>query len=114
MGFYSVTEELPATIAQPELLALINQFNNDPTIHGILIQLPLPKHIDEATIIEAIDYRKDVDGFHPMNVGRLVLGLECLRPCTPAGVQELLIRSGNAPSGRHVVVVGAATLLASP
>jgi methylenetetrahydrofolate dehydrogenase (NADP+) / methenyltetrahydrofolate cyclohydrolase len=114
MGFYSITEELPATIAQPELLALIRQFNNDPKIHGILVQLPLPKHIDEATIIEAIDYMKDVDGFHPVNVGRLVLGHECLRPCTPAGVQELLIRSGNDPSGKHVVVVGRSNIVGKP
>jgi methylenetetrahydrofolate dehydrogenase (NADP+)/methenyltetrahydrofolate cyclohydrolase len=114
MGFYSITEQLPATITQQELLALISQFNNDPKIHGILVQLPLPKHIDEATIIEAIDYKKDVDGFHPVNVGRLVLGHECLRPCTPAGVQELLIRSGNEPSGKHVVVVGRSNIVGKP
>jgi methylenetetrahydrofolate dehydrogenase (NADP+)/methenyltetrahydrofolate cyclohydrolase len=114
MGFYSITEKLPVSIAQPELLDLIIRFNNDPKIHGILVQLPLPKHIDEATIIEAIDYRKDVDGFHPVNVGRLVLGHKCLRPCTPAGVQELLIRSGNDPSGKHVVVVGRSNIVGKP
>jgi methylenetetrahydrofolate dehydrogenase (NADP+)/methenyltetrahydrofolate cyclohydrolase len=114
MGFYSITEQRPATIAQQELLALIGQFNNDPKIHGILVQLPLPKHIDEATIIEAIDFRKDVDGFHPVNVGRLVLGHKCFRPCTPAGVQELLIRSGNDPSGKHVVVVGRSNIVGKP
>ncbi len=114
MGFYSVTERKPATITQHELLSLIHQFNNDPKIHGILVQLPLPGHIDEATIIEAIDYRKDVDGFHPVNVGKLVLGHECLRPCTPAGVQELLVRSGNDPSGKHVVVVGRSNIVGKP
>ncbi len=114
MGFYSVTERKPVTITQHELLSLIHQFNNDPKIHGILVQLPLPEHIDEATIIEAIDYRKDVDGFHPVNVGKLVLGHECLRPCTPAGVQELLVRSGNDPSGKHVVVVGRSNIVGKP
>jgi methylenetetrahydrofolate dehydrogenase (NADP+) / methenyltetrahydrofolate cyclohydrolase len=114
MGFYSVTRQLPATIAQQELLTLINQFNNDSQIHGILVQLPLPKHIDETTIIEAIDYRKDVDGFHPVNVGRLVLGHKCLKPCTPAGVQELLMRSGNDPSGKHVVIVGRSNIVGKP
>ena len=114
MGFDSVTERLPATVHQQELLALIATFNNDPKIHGILVQLPLPKHIDEPTVIEAIDFRKDVDGFHPVNVGRLVLGHECFRPCTPAGVQELLVRSGNDPSGKHVVVVGRSNIVGKP
>ena len=114
MGFYSVTERRPDSISREDLLALINRFNEDSRIHGILVQLPLPKHIDEATIIEAIDYRKDVDGFHPVNVGRLVLGLECLRPCTPAGIQELLLRTGNDPSGKHVVVVGRSNIVGKP
>jgi methylenetetrahydrofolate dehydrogenase (NADP+)/methenyltetrahydrofolate cyclohydrolase len=114
MGFYSVTEKRPASISQQELLDLVHRFNKDQKIHGVLVQLPLPKHIDEATIIESIDYRKDVDGFHPVNVGRLVLGLECLKPCTPAGVQELLLRSGNDPSGKHVVVVGRSNIVGKP
>ncbi len=114
MGFYSITERRPDSISQEELLALINRFNKDSRVHGILVQLPLPEHIDEATIIEAIDYRKDVDGFHPVNVGRLVLGLKCLRPCTPAGIQELLLRSGNDPSGKHVVVVGRSNIVGKP
>jgi methylenetetrahydrofolate dehydrogenase (NADP+) / methenyltetrahydrofolate cyclohydrolase len=114
MGFYSVTESLRETVSQQELLDLISTFNNDSRIHGILVQLPLPKHIDEATVIEAIDFRKDVDGFHPVNVGRLVLGHECLRPCTPAGVQELLVRSGNDPSGKHVVIVGRSNIVGKP
>lgn len=114
MGFHSVTERLPATTSQQQLLDLILKFNADPAIHGILVQLPLPKHIDEERIIEAIDYRKDVDGFHPVNVGRLVLGQKCFRPCTPAGVQELLIRSGNDPSGKHVVIVGRSNIVGKP
>jgi methylenetetrahydrofolate dehydrogenase (NADP+)/methenyltetrahydrofolate cyclohydrolase len=114
MGFHSITERRPVTITQSELLDLINRFNNDKKIHGILVQLPLPKHIDEATVINAIDYRKDVDGFHPMNVGRLVLGQDCFRPCTPAGIQELLVRSGNDPSGKHVVVVGRSNIVGKP
>jgi methylenetetrahydrofolate dehydrogenase (NADP+)/methenyltetrahydrofolate cyclohydrolase len=114
MGFYSVTENLPADTSQARLLDLIEKFNHDPKIHGILVQLPLPKHIDEIRIIEAIDYRKDVDGFHPINVGRLVIGQKCLRPCTPAGVQELLIRSGNDPGGKHVVVVGRSNIVGKP
>jgi methylenetetrahydrofolate dehydrogenase (NADP+)/methenyltetrahydrofolate cyclohydrolase len=114
MGFYSVTERLPATTSQDELLGLISRFNSDPAIHGILVQLPLPPHINEQKIIEAIDYRKDVDGFHPVNVGRLVIGLDCLKPCTPAGVQELLIRSGNDPAGKHVVIVGRSNIVGKP
>ncbi|MCZ6776974.1 MAG: bifunctional 5,10-methylenetetrahydrofolate dehydrogenase/5,10-methenyltetrahydrofolate cyclohydrolase [Ignavibacteria bacterium] len=114
MGFYSVTEKLHPGISQQALLDLIEKFNCDVKIHGILVQLPLPKHIDENKVIEAIDYRKDVDGFHPVNVGRLVIGQDCLRPCTPAGVQELLIRSGNDPGGKHVVVVGRSNIVGKP
>lgn len=114
MGFRSVTERLPATTSQEELLGMITAFNADQMIHGILVQLPLPKHIDDNAIIEAIDWRKDVDGFHPVNVGKLVIGQECLRPCTPAGVQELLVRSGNDPSGKHVVVVGRSNIVGKP
>lgn len=114
LGFHSITERLPASTTQDELLALIGRFNLDPAIHGILVQLPLPKQIDEQKIIEAIDYRKDVDGFHPVNVGRLVIGLPSLRPCTPAGVQELLIRSHHDPAGKHVVVVGRSNIVGKP
>jgi methylenetetrahydrofolate dehydrogenase (NADP+)/methenyltetrahydrofolate cyclohydrolase len=114
MGFYSVTEKLPAETAEAHLLQLISQFNNDPKIHGILVQLPLPKHISEGKVLTAIDYKKDVDGFHPINVGRLVIGQDCLKPCTPAGVQELLVRSGNDPSGKHVVVVGRSNIVGKP
>jgi methylenetetrahydrofolate dehydrogenase (NADP+)/methenyltetrahydrofolate cyclohydrolase len=114
MGFYSVTEKLPAATAEEDLLRLIERFNLDPRIHGILVQLPLPKHIREERILTAIDYRKDVDGFHPVNVGRLVIGQPCLKPCTPAGVQELLMRSGNDPAGKHVVVVGRSNIVGKP
>jgi len=113
-GFYSITETHPPDISQAALLERIDIFNRDPLIHGILVQLPLPKHIDEQRVIEAIDHRKDVDGFHPMNVGRLVIGLDCLRPCTPAGIQELLVRSGNDPAGKHVVVVGRSNIVGKP
>jgi methylenetetrahydrofolate dehydrogenase (NADP+)/methenyltetrahydrofolate cyclohydrolase len=105
---------MPASTPQDELLRKVVEFNNDPRIHGILVQLPLPKHIDEHKIIEAIDPAKDVDGFHPINVGRLVIGEECFRPCTPAGIQELLLRSGNDPAGKHVVIVGRSNIVGKP
>ncbi|MBI5476578.1 MAG: bifunctional 5,10-methylene-tetrahydrofolate dehydrogenase/5,10-methylene-tetrahydrofolate cyclohydrolase [Ignavibacteriales bacterium] len=114
MGFYSITEKLPVDISEEKVLQLINQFNHDPKIHGILVQLPLPIHINEEKIIAAIDYRKDVDGFHPINLGRLMIGLPCFKPCTPAGIQELLLRSGNDPAGKHVVVVGRSNIVGKP
>lgn len=114
VGFYSITEKLPAETSEEFLLELINKFNLDKSIHGILVQLPLPKHIDENKIIEAIDYRKDVDGFHPINVGKLLIGQDSLRPCTPAGIQEMLIRYGIETSGKHVVVVGRSNIVGKP
>lgn len=114
VGFYSITEKLAAETSEEFLLDLINKFNLDKSIHGILVQLPLPKHIDENKIIEAIDYRKDVDGFHPINVGKLVIGQDSLRPCTPSGIQELLIRYGIEISGKHVVVVGRSNIVGKP
>jgi methylenetetrahydrofolate dehydrogenase (NADP+)/methenyltetrahydrofolate cyclohydrolase len=114
VGFYSVTERMPADTSEEVLLAKVRAFNHDPRIHGLLVQLPLPKHINEHNVIDAIDPRKDVDGFHPVNVGKLVIGQECLRPCTPAGIQELLMRSGNDPSGKHVVVVGRSNIVGKP
>lgn len=114
MGFFSVTERLPDKTSEHTLLDLIRKFNADAQLHGILVQLPLPKQISESRILNAVDYRKDVDGFHPVNVGRLVLGEKCLKPCTPLGVQELLIRSGNDPSGKHVVVVGRSNIVGKP
>jgi len=114
LGFHSRTEHLPTETTEHDVLALIDHFNRDSIIHGILVQLPLPTHIREERIIEAIDWRKDVDGFHPINVGKLVIGRHCLRPCTPAGVQELLVRSGNDPAGKHVVVVGRSNIVGKP
>ena len=114
IGFYSITDRLPVETTEQHLIQLIQQYNADPKIHGILVQLPLPKHINEEIIINTIDYRKDVDGFHPINIGRLVAGLECLKPCTPLGIQELLLRSGNDPSGKHVVIVGRSNIVGKP
>ena len=114
MGFYSLTEKLPLDVSESKLLEHIEKFNRDPRIHGILTQLPLPQHIDEERILNAIDYRKDVDGFHPINVGRLVTGQNCFKPCTPLGVQELLIRSGHDPAGKHVVIVGRSNIVGKP
>jgi methylenetetrahydrofolate dehydrogenase (NADP+)/methenyltetrahydrofolate cyclohydrolase len=114
MGFFSVTERLPADAPERTVIALIKGFAADPRIHGILVQTPLPAHFDEQRIVAAIPPGKDVDGFHPVNVGRLVLGQPSLRPCTPAGIQELLLRSGHDPSGKHVVVVGRSNLVGKP
>jgi methylenetetrahydrofolate dehydrogenase (NADP+) / methenyltetrahydrofolate cyclohydrolase len=113
-GFYSVTERMSADTTQSVLLEKIRQFNKDPKIHGLLVQLPLPKHLNESEVIEAIDPRKDVDGFHPFNVGKLMIGEDTLKPCTPAGIQEMLVRSGNDPSGKHVVVVGRSNIVGKP
>jgi methylenetetrahydrofolate dehydrogenase (NADP+)/methenyltetrahydrofolate cyclohydrolase len=114
LGFYSVTRELAERTPEEALLELIDGFNRDSRVHGILVQLPLPAHIKEERVLMAIDYRKDVDGFHPVNVGRLVAGQPCLRPCTPLGIQQLLVRSGNDPSGKHVVVVGRSNIVGKP
>jgi methylenetetrahydrofolate dehydrogenase (NADP+)/methenyltetrahydrofolate cyclohydrolase len=114
MGFYSVTEILPAATSEQALLAKIDEFNHDSKIHGILVQLPLPKHIHEQKVIEAINPQKDVDGFHPMSIGKLVIGLDTFKSCTPAGIQELLVRSGNDPSGKHVVIVGRSNIVGKP
>lgn len=113
-GFHSTTLRLPADTSEAEILGRIDTWNIDPDIHGILIQLPLPKHINENRVIEAISPRKDVDGFHPINVGKLVIGQECLLPCTPAGIQEMLIRSEVETAGRHVVVVGRSNIVGKP
>ena len=114
VGFYSVTETMPADTSEEVLLGKVRQFNQDPRIHGLLVQLPLPAQISEQKVIEAIDPRKDVDGFHPVNIGRLVTGGKGFRSCTPAGIQELLARSGNDPSGKHVVVAGRSNIVGKP
>jgi methylenetetrahydrofolate dehydrogenase (NADP+)/methenyltetrahydrofolate cyclohydrolase len=114
VGFYSVTQRHPSDISERALFDLIGRCNNDPKIHGILVQMPLPKHINEQKIVESIDPHKDVDGFHPYNVGRLVIGEDSFVPCTPAGIVELLMRSGNPPDGKHVVVVGRSNIVGKP
>ncbi len=108
LGFKEIQDDQPDDISQETLLGLIDQYNNDDSIHGILVQLPLPKHIDEKKVLNAIDPDKDVDGFHPVNVGRLMIGGSEIRfpPCTPAGIQEMIVRAGVETSGAEVVVVG--------
>jgi methylenetetrahydrofolate dehydrogenase (NADP+)/methenyltetrahydrofolate cyclohydrolase len=113
-GFHSTTMTMPANAGEADILARIDTWNIDPDIHGILVQLPLPAHVNEDRVIEAITPRKDVDGFHPVNVGKLVIGQEAFLPCTPAGIQELLIRSGIETAGRHVVVVGRSNIVGKP
>lgn len=115
MGLKSRQITLDEGIPEDELLGVVEGLNADPAIHGILVQLPLPGHIDEARIIEAIAPHKDVDGFHPMSAGRLMTGSgEFFAPCTPAGVVEMLLRSGHDPSGKHVVVVGRSNIVGQP
>lgn len=114
LGFHSVQESPSADISEAELLALVDRYNRDPAIHGILVQLPLPKHIDEGKVIAAIDPDKDVDGFHPVNVGRLVVGAPGFAPCTPAGIQEMIVRSGAETRGAEVVVVGRSNIVGKP
>jgi methylenetetrahydrofolate dehydrogenase (NADP+)/methenyltetrahydrofolate cyclohydrolase len=114
LGFYSVQDNQPADLSEEKLLALIDQYNKDPKIDGILVQLPLPKHIDENKILYAIDPGKDVDAFHPFNVGKLMIGQPDYLPCTPAGIQELLVRSGTETSGAEVVVVGRSNIVGKP
>ena len=114
LGFYSIQDNQPATISEEELLKLIDRYNKDPKIHGILVQLPLPKHINETRILYAIDPKKDVDGFHPVNVGKLMIGEADYLPCTPAGIQQLLIRTGAKIDGAEVVVVGRSNIVGKP
>jgi methylenetetrahydrofolate dehydrogenase (NADP+)/methenyltetrahydrofolate cyclohydrolase len=116
IGFFSIQDDQPETISEADLLKLIDKYNKDPKIHGILVQLPLPKHIDEKKVLNAIDPDKDVDGFHPVNVGRLMIGGDEAKflPCTPAGIQELIVRSGFETSGAEVVVVGRSNIVGKP
>ena len=113
-GLHSVSHDLPQSITQTELLALIQDLNRDPTIDGILVQVPLPDHIDPRLVIDAIDPAKDVDGFHPYNVGRLALRNPQIRPCTPYGCIKLLDAIGVSPRGLHSVVVGASNQVGRP
>lgn len=116
LGFHEVQENRPAGISEAELLALVRRYNADPDIHGILVQLPLPRHIDETRVLHAIDPGKDVDGFHPVNLGNLLIGGEAVtfRPCTPAGIQEMLVRSGVQLAGAEAVVVGRSNIVGKP
>ncbi len=116
LGFKEVQDNQPEDISEADLLALIDKYNKDDSIHGILVQLPLPKHVDEKKILNAIDPDKDVDGFHPVNVGRLMIGGSEVKfpPCTPAGIQEMIIRAGVETSGAEVVVVGRSNIVGKP
>jgi methylenetetrahydrofolate dehydrogenase (NADP+)/methenyltetrahydrofolate cyclohydrolase len=114
IGIFSDDNRLPATTSQDSLITLVKKMNADPRINGILVQLPLPKHLDESEVLLTIDPDKDVDGFHPMNVGRMVVGEEAFLPCTPHGVVQMLARSGVPIEGAHVVIVGRSNIVGKP
>jgi len=113
-GIASFARRLPAAVSEKEVLSLIAELNADRSVHGILIQIPLPRAIDEGKVMEAVDPDKDVDGFHPRNLGRLLLGRETFLPCTPAGIREMLIRERIETAGRHVVIVGRSNIVGKP
>ena len=116
LGFKELQDNQPETISEEELLALVDKYNKDDSINGILVQLPLPKGIDDKKVLNAIDPDKDVDGFHPVNVGRLMIGGDEVKfpPCTPAGIQEMIVRAGVETSGAEVVVVGRSNIVGKP
>src|SRR4030042_1847146 len=114
IGIYSDDNRLAANTSQEDLMALVEKMNNDPKINGILVQLPLPKGLNEAEVLLAIDPVKDVDGFHPMNVGKMVVGEKAFLPCTPHGGIQLLIRSGAKLAGAEVVIVGRSNIVGKP
>lgn len=115
LGIHSRQITLPAETPEAELLGLVAGLNADPAVHGILVQLPLPAHMDDGKVLEAIHPSKDVDGFHPVNAGRLMTGSgHFFAPCTPAGVVEMLLRSGHDPAGKHVVVLGRSNIVGQP
>lgn len=114
LGMKSLTIRMPEDTTQEELLDKIAELNANPEIHAFLVQLPLPKHIDEKAVIDAIDPKKDADCFHPSNVGRMLIGEPCFLPATPAGVQQMLVRSGIDTSGKHIVVVGRSNIVGKP
>jgi methylenetetrahydrofolate dehydrogenase (NADP+)/methenyltetrahydrofolate cyclohydrolase len=114
IGMKTQAENHPAGISEEKLLELIQKYNKDDNYHGILVQLPLPKHIDENKVIETISPKKDVDGFHPVSIGNLVIGKETFASCTPAGIQELLIRYNIETKGKHVVVLGRSNIVGKP
>jgi len=114
VGMRSLSFDLPASVAQPELLSLVDQLNADASVHGILVQLPLPKHIDTDAVTERIDPRKDVDGLTPFNMGRLLLKRPVLRPCTPQGCMILLRETGEELVGKHAVIIGQSNIVGRP
>ncbi|OGQ97223.1 MAG: bifunctional 5,10-methylene-tetrahydrofolate dehydrogenase/5,10-methylene-tetrahydrofolate cyclohydrolase [Deltaproteobacteria bacterium RIFOXYD12_FULL_57_12] len=114
LGIHSEQVTLPAETSEQELLAIVDKYNNDVKINGILVQLPLPKHINEGKVLFAINPDKDVDGFHPVNVGKMMLGEQCFLPCTPHGILELLQRSGTETSGAEVVILGRSNIVGKP
>ncbi len=114
VGIASTIKRLPATASQADVTAIVEAWNADPAVHGILVQMPLPPHLDEIAVIRAIDPLKDVDGFHPTNVGQLMIGVEGFVPCTPLGVLEMLKRANIDPSGAHAVVVGRSNIVGKP
>lgn len=114
LGIYSRSIVLPGSTREEELLSVVDGLNNDPAIHGFLVQVPLPKHIDEHKVLMRIDPDKDADGFHPVNVGLMLIGNPRYLPATPHGIQEMLVRSGNDPEGKHVVVIGRSNIVGKP
>jgi len=114
LGIYSERHDIPAKTTQSELLALVDKLNRSPKIHGILVQVPLPKHLNETEVLYAINPKKDVDGFHPINLGKLMIGEPDYIPCTPHGIQQLLVRSGVQIDGAEVVVVGRSNIVGKP
>jgi len=113
-GIFSDEHKLPADTSEAQLLALVDELNNDPRIDGILVQLPLPDHINETRILDAISPHKDVDGFHPFNVGKLVVGTPTFQPCTPYGIMKMLEKTGTDLTGKEVVVVGRSNIVGKP
>lgn len=114
VGLYSIVHEMPDTVKEDDILSTIKMINENPKVHGLLVQLPLPKHVDATKILEAVDPAKDVDGFHPFNLGRLVAGLDTFVPCTPLGVMELLAEYDIEVKGKDCVVVGASNIVGKP
>ena len=114
VGMKSELIELPSTVTEEELLGHIDKLNNDDSIHGILVQLPLPDHIDENLVIRAIDPKKDVDGFHPENVGKMIIGQHAFLSCTPYGIIKLLERTNTPIKGKHAVIVGRSNIVGKP
>lgn len=114
VGIFEETVRLPADSSEEEILKTVDRLNRDPRFHGVLVQLPLPKWVNPDKVINYISPEKDVDGFHPINVGRLLRGEPCPLPCTPYGVQQMLVRSGYSPEGKHVVVCGRSNIVGKP